>query len=448
MSLVTGNKGLHFATSINNSGLQQGVVSAQGILRGFASNIDKMDVFAGLTMGGAYAFSSIATNAYNASKAYETSMKEIQTISEATQEDFEADELAKAFYQIASAGYDGAEGLNLLDISAKAAIGGVTDVETAADGITTAMNAWKISSDGAETITDQLFKTVKLGKTTFPELSNNLSQVASIASSAEIPLNEILGAIATLTKQGVPTAQAFTQIKSAILSTNDVLGDGWSKTMTFQEGMKAMADEAGGSQTKLKEMTGRVEAMNGVLGLTGKNAQMAADDLKGVTDSVGAAGAAFDTMVASADNQSKLLAANIEAAFKPLGDFILESYKDISVFLNEAFENGDIEKFAKLVGVAVTALITYKTTTALTSVSVMDMKRALVTARKAMQALNLASKMNPFGLLVAGVTAAVTALVLFNNETDRTEESIAAFNTELNKEQTELNNIFEALKNT
>lgn len=464
MSLVTGDKGLHFATSINNSGLQQGVVSAQGILRGFASNVSKMDVFAGLAMGGAYAFSSIATNAYNASKAYETSMKEIQTISEATQNDFDgmsesimkvglevpqtADELAKAFYQIASAGYDGAEGLNLLDISAKAAIGGVTDVETAADGITTAMNAWKISADGAETITDQLFKTVKLGKTTFPELSNNLSQVASIAASADIPLNEILGAIATLTKQGVPTAQAFTQIKSAILSTNDVLGDGWSKTMTFQEGMKAMADEAGGSQTKLKEMTGRVEAMNGVLGLTGKNAQMAADDLKGVTDSAGAAEAAFDTMVASAENQSKLLAANIEAALKPLGDYILETYKDISVFLNKAFENGDIEKFAKLVGVAVTALIAYKATTALTSISVMDMKRALVSARKAMRALNLVSKMNPFGLLIAGVTAAVTALVLFNNETDRTEESITAFNSELNKEQTELNNIFEALKNT
>ena len=39
MSLVTGNKGLHFATSINNSGLQQGVVSAQGILRGFAIRV-------------------------------------------------------------------------------------------------------------------------------------------------------------------------------------------------------------------------------------------------------------------------------------------------------------------------------------------------------------------------------------------------------------------------
>lgn len=464
MTLVTGDRSLSFATSINNSGLTQGTLNAQGILRGFASNVDKMDIFAGLALGGAYAFTRIATGAFNASKAYETSMLEIQTISQATQEDFEgmseailqvgldvpqtADELAKAFYQIASAGFDGAEGVRLLDISARAAVGGVTDVETAADGITTAMNAWKLSMEDAEGVADKMFKTVELGKTTFPELSNNLSQVASIAASANIPLEEILAAVAAMTKQGIPTAQAFTQIKSAIISTNEVLGDGWTKAMTFQEGMIAVSDAAGGSQTELREMVGRVEAMNAVLALTGENAELAAQSLDEVTNSTGAAGAAFDTMVQSAENQSKLLAANIEAAFRPLGDFILKNFRDVTEFINQAFESGDIEKFAKIVGAAVSGIIAYKTATALTSISVTDMKRALVAARKAMQVLNVVTKSNPLGLLLGVLASAAAAYMLFKDNAEEASKAQKTFGDTIAEGTANVNVLFEQLKKT
>lgn len=198
MSLVTGQDSLRFATSIDNSGLTQGTIEAQGILREFASNISQMDIFAGLAIGAGIAFSSIATDAYNLSKDYEASMKEIQTVSDATNQDFQgmsdsiaalanevpqtALELSRAFYEIAGAGYDGAAGLQLLEVSGKAAIGGVTDVRTAADGLTTIMNAWKMSASEAEYVTDQLFQTVKLGKTTFPQLAGNILRCCKYSS--------------------------------------------------------------------------------------------------------------------------------------------------------------------------------------------------------------------------------------------------------------------------
>ena len=471
MSLVSGDNRLKLVTSIDNSGLSKGVINAQGIIRGFAANVDKMDVYAGLSVGAALAFSKIATDAFDMSKEYEQTMLEVQTISQATTDDFSgmseailnvglevpqtANELAKAYYQIASAGYDGAAGLKLLDVSAKAAIGGVTDVETAADGVTSIMNAWKISAEGAEGITDKLFKTVKLGKTTFPELSNNISQVASIASSASIPLEEILAAVASLTKTGVPTAQAFTQIKSAILSSNKVLGDGWAKTMTFQEGMQAISDKSGGLQSEIQKNVGRVEALNAVLGLTGENAKVAADDLRGVSDSAGSAGEAFKKMVSSAENQAKLLAANIEAAFKPLGDFILKNFKSVTEFLNKAFKSGDIEKFAKGVGVAVSALAAYKTVSTLSSISMMDFKRALVVARKAMSSLNLVTKMNPWGLVAAGVAAVVTAFIAFREQSKKVTKELTdidkatkAHAEAVSGERGELDSLFFQLKKT
>src|SRR5690606_30125144 len=72
--------------------------------------------------------------------------------------------LARAYYQIVSAGYDGADGLRLLEVATKAATAGVTTTEVAADGLTTAMNAWRLSMDEADQVADAMFKTVELGK--------------------------------------------------------------------------------------------------------------------------------------------------------------------------------------------------------------------------------------------------------------------------------------------
>src|SRR5690606_34834995 len=109
-------------------------------------------------------------------------MKEVATISSEVREKFGAfsDELinlaaqgpddavalAKAYYQIVSAGYDGAKGLELLRVSSEAATAGITDTQTAADGITTVLNAWGKSFEEAELVADIMFKTVEKGKTT------------------------------------------------------------------------------------------------------------------------------------------------------------------------------------------------------------------------------------------------------------------------------------------
>ena len=161
------------------------------------------------------------------------------------------EKLANAYYQIVSAGYDGAEGLQLLETSAKAAVAGVTDTATAADGITTVLNAFKINASESEEVADALFNTVKLGKTTFSELSANISQVAPIAAASNIPLNEVLATVASLTKQGVPTAQAMTQIRSAIVGLNE--SGRLDGTKTFQENMQSIYDTFNGNQTAIQK---------------------------------------------------------------------------------------------------------------------------------------------------------------------------------------------------
>lgn len=351
---IKGDRSLYWSTGLDLNGLKSGAAGAKGILGKLTANVSAMDVFAGVGASAAIAFGNAAKKAYSFSKDFQTAMKEVETISIAVQKNYDgiskqivnlskqvtdsSVELTKAYYETVSSGYDGAAGLELVTVAAKAAMGGVTETKVAVDGLTTVLNAFKIDASRASEVSDIMFKTVELGKTTFEELAAQMSTVASIAAANKIEFIEVSSAIATMTKQGVPTAEAMTQIRSAILSMNEVLGDGWSKAMTLQEGMQKMADVAGGSNTKLRELTGRVEAMNAVLALSGDNLKMANDDLEAHRNSLGATERAYQTMKDTADSQLALLGNNIAAKLKPIGDSIVGFVQGMAGSLNKVLD--------------------------------------------------------------------------------------------------------------
>jgi hypothetical protein len=354
---VSGTNSLNFATGLDNSGLLTGSTNAVNIVSNMARSIAKINPFAAIATTAAAAFGIIANQAYKLAKEFEQAMKEVETISSATQENFKGIssavfamskitpdgpvKLAKAYYQIVSAGYDGAKGLELLAVAAKAATAGVTTTEVAADGITTVLNAFKLEAQEAEAVADAMFQTVKLGKTTFEQLSSTLSTAAPLAAATGFSYQELLAAVASLTKQGVPTAQAMTQVRSALEAVGDVLGDGVSKTMTFQNALQSMYEISGGSQTRLKELTGRVEAMSAVLGLAGPKAEEAAKDLNALKDAAGSSADAFKRMAGSNINEWTILSNKIKSLTEELGNSVLEISSGVAKFLNNAIDGSD-----------------------------------------------------------------------------------------------------------
>ena len=358
MGFSGGIQGLHFVNSMSNAGLRTGATQAKGIVGGLGKSISSMAVFAPLAIGGAI-FAKLSADAYSFSNDFSMAMREVQTISTAVQENFKgigdeiidlaangpdgAIELAKAYYQIVSAGHDGAAGLNLLDVSSKAATAGITDTKTAADGLTTVINAWGLEATEANRVADVMFKTVEKGKTTFPELASNIALVAPMASAMKISYEEIFAATASLTKQGNSTSMAMTQIRSAMIAMNDVLGDGWNKTMTFQEGLKAIRDMAGGSDSKLKEMMGRIEGMNGVLALTGTKALAAAEDLDAMTTATGAMQKAYSLMMEEADNKWSMVHNKWQRELKELGGLMKGGSIGFADFLNNLLTDVDAD---------------------------------------------------------------------------------------------------------
>jgi TP901 family phage tail tape measure protein len=234
--------------------------------------------------------------------------KEVRNLAGAVGGD--ATDIAKGLYQAVSAGIEAGKAMEFMATAARAAQAGLSTTETAVDGLTTVINAWGYSTEDANKVADIMFKTVERGKTTFEELSGSLSTVAGIAANSGVAFEQVAAAIATLTKQGVPTAQATTQIRAAIIALNEQLGDGWTGIYTLSDAMGKLRDKAGGSSTVLKEMTGRVEGVNAILGLTGKNAQGAGEDLKEMATSSGAALKAFQEQMTSTDKSFSKFAAD------------------------------------------------------------------------------------------------------------------------------------------
>ena len=358
MGIQNKDGALYFATGIDNTGLYKSRREAIGIIKAMADEITSFDVFGGIGISAGIAFARAAKESYDFEKRFQKAMLEVATLSKEVDGSLTeymnrvmdmirdipiaGDEAAKALYQIVSAGHDGANGMEILEVSAKAATGGLTETATAADAITTILNAYGMQADKAKSVSDKLFTTVRLGKTTFGELGTSIAQAAPIAASFGISLDDVLAAVATITKQGVPTSEAMTKIRAAILGTANQLGDAAFQGRTFQEALQLIYDKADGSATKMKELLGTDEALQAALALTGKNAKGASKDLVELGNSAGAAETAFKKMNNSTENQLMLLRNNITAALRPMGEEIMKQVADIAESFNNAFSNGDL----------------------------------------------------------------------------------------------------------
>lgn len=320
----------------------------------------------------------MGTAAVASAASFESSMREVNTMLGLSQSEFETlsaqvndlskevgvsgGDLASALYQVVSAGVPAAKALDVLKTSAMAAVGGVTSTETAVDGITTVLNAFKIDASEAEAVADIMFTTVKGGKTTFEELSASLYNVAPLAATAGVKFEEVSAAIATVTKQGVPTATATTQLRAAVQAlikptaemsaTMQALGyasgDAMIKELGFAGTLNALVGAAGGSQEAIAAMFGSVEGLSAVLSLTGANTETFAADLESMTASAGASTAAYEEINEGTARSFEKLKVEIQALLVELGSGLLPLIKPIIAAMSDLIAALPIDEFSQL----------------------------------------------------------------------------------------------------
>ena len=222
------------------------------------------------------------------------------------------DKVVPALYQAISKGVPQENVFDFMKIASKAAIGGVTDLETTVDGLTSVVNAFGKENITTQKAADLMFTAVRLGKTTFEELSRFMFQVNPIAAGLGIEFSNVTAALAALTAQGVPTRVAATQTRQALVE----LGKGG--TIAFKAFKKLTGESfvefiAGGGTVKqafdimkagaddlnvgVGDLFGSVEAGMAVIALTTKGGMEAfGNAMSEGQDSAREMEAAFETM--------------------------------------------------------------------------------------------------------------------------------------------------------
>ncbi|HUT68654.1 MAG TPA: phage tail tape measure protein, partial [Dehalococcoidales bacterium] len=219
---------LFVAIGIQDAEFHKGLKGIEQKMRTVGANMTKIG--AGITA----AVGLIGGASLKMAADFDSAMREVNTmmlLNEAEFQSFSAEiremsttmgvdavDSAKALYQAISAGVPRENVIEFLQVATKAAIGGVTETTTAVDGLTTVLNAFKLPISDAQKVADFMFTTIKGGKTTFEELSASLFNVAPIAAASNVEFEEVAAALAAMTQQGVPTAQATTQLRQAFVA--------------------------------------------------------------------------------------------------------------------------------------------------------------------------------------------------------------------------------------
>jgi TP901 family phage tail tape measure protein len=245
---------------------------------------------------------------------------------------------AKALYTTISAGFgDAQDATVLLEGAMKLARGGVADLGGSIDGLTSIMNSYGIKAEGVGQVSDYMFVAMKAGKTTIAELSASMGKVTPLASAAGIGLDELLAATSALTLGGLGTSEAVTALRGTLNAVIKPSGEAVQvakdlgiqfdtaaiQSMGLANWLAMVKEKTGGDQAVMAKLFGSVEALSGVLALTGNQAGAFTSILQQMGASTGATEEAFQKVNSSASAAFDRAKANASVLMETIGNALL-----------------------------------------------------------------------------------------------------------------------------
>ncbi len=203
------------------------------------------------------------------------------------------DDLTAGYYDLASAGVKGALATAVLNDAVKLGIGGLATTAQTIDLLTTAVNAYGLDAAGAEKATNQFALAIADGKVKADEIAASFADVASIAKTYGVGIDQIAASYAFLTAQGVPATEVTTELQRAIVSvinpTKDLakaqkdlgvnFADQLKSGKSVAQVMQEIVDYSNKTGIPINALLGRIEAVKYALQTTGPAAAGFATEL-------------------------------------------------------------------------------------------------------------------------------------------------------------------------
>ena len=353
---------------------------------------------------------------------------------------------AQALYKIISAGAtSAAEANEILTAANRLAIGGVTDVATAAAGLTGAMNAYGAAAGSATDVSDAMFVAVSAGQTKIGELSAALGSVAPLAAQLGVPFDELVAATAALTKGSMSTSEAMTGLRAIFATvaspTQEAadlaaqLGIEFNAAALETKGlagfMQDLVAKTGGSQEQMAKLFGGVEALVPALALSGEAGDDLANIMLDMAEKAGSTEEAFNLMAQSAGFKIDVLMSKIQVEAIKLGNAFLSVLIPAIDFINKNFN-----LLSGLLVTAAAGFAAYKTQVALaiainnpfiatvltvtSKIGIMAgvqvvAARATAALSSSMRALTATMMANPFVAVATAITAVIALLYSYRD---------------------------------
>lgn len=194
------------------------------------------------------------------------------------------DDLTDGYYDLLSAGVKVKDAQKELELAWKLGRGSLATTAESVDFLTTAQNAYGLSSRGVAKAADQMAMAVQDGKVKLSEISATFADVAPVAAQAHIGINQIAAAYGFLTARGVTAGSVTTQMSRAIIELSKPRGAlaELEKTtgrsyiaIAGKEGLvpalQQMRDDAKKAGVPFIDLFGRMEAYKFALSTTGAN---------------------------------------------------------------------------------------------------------------------------------------------------------------------------------
>lgn len=275
-----------------------------------------------------------------------------------------------AMYQAISASVPADNVVSFLEVASKNAIGGVTDLNTSVDGLTTILNAYAMDTSEVINVSDLMFETMKRGKTTIGELSSYLFNVVPIASSVGVEFKDVSAALATITAQGVPTAQATNYLRQAIVELSDegreagktfkqLSGQSFKEFLksgkNLQDALKLMEAKAKATGVGVNQLFSSIEAGQAVLSLTGHNTARFTEDMETMARAAGATEEAFKKIDETPAQRLKKIRAQFSAMTLEIGNKLLPTAEKLIAIAEKNMPK--ISKTIEMVGSVIVGLV-------------------------------------------------------------------------------------------
>lgn len=236
----------------------------------------------------------------------------------------------KALYDIIGSGIPTDNSLQVLALATKASVAGITDVTTAAKVGVAVLNAYGLEVNSLERVYDILFRTVRDGVVTFPELAQNIGDVLPSARSAKVPLEEIGAAMIVLTRNGLPASEATTALTRAI---QDLAAPAPEAATAMRdlgiefkglEGTIKQFAEKSLTLAQLRDLIPDIRAVKGVQ-ILAQNYQLLHDSIGEVSKDTATMQAAYATMAATPQAQVDRFNAALKDLSISIGQFVTSS---------------------------------------------------------------------------------------------------------------------------